>query len=278
MSFRSDPAGSAQAGDPLLQRPVLGAGNRTDARAGTERSAVKLSTGASGARSGFSPDAVGHAVGSGSHAACWPSFSPATAPAAPDPARTRGCSHQRTRQEAAGRVRIEQRQNLIIDADDTLWENNIYFERAFDDFCRFPGALLDRARSGARRAGRDRDRQQPEPRLRVAQFHAQPAECYQQAGGARGRDRTICQTVMSFAERSWTCPWKSSRAWRRRWSIWPAPQPDAVHQRRSRGAEAKDGSFGLGGLFRPHGHREREGCAAYAALIHERDSWPRQPG
>jgi putative hydrolase of the HAD superfamily len=33
-------------------------------------------------------------------------------------------------------VRIE-RQNLIVDADDTLWENNIYFERAFDDFCDF---------------------------------------------------------------------------------------------------------------------------------------------
>ena len=27
-----------------------------------------------------------------------------------------------------------EQQNLIIDADDTLWENNIYFERAFDDF------------------------------------------------------------------------------------------------------------------------------------------------
>jgi putative hydrolase of the HAD superfamily len=26
------------------------------------------------------------------------------------------------------------RQQLIIDADDTLWENNIYFERAFDEF------------------------------------------------------------------------------------------------------------------------------------------------
>jgi putative hydrolase of the HAD superfamily len=25
--------------------------------------------------------------------------------------------------------------HLIIDADDTLWENNIYFERAFDAFC-----------------------------------------------------------------------------------------------------------------------------------------------
>ena len=26
---------------------------------------------------------------------------------------------------------------LIFDADDTLWENNIYFEQAFDDFCDF---------------------------------------------------------------------------------------------------------------------------------------------
>jgi putative hydrolase of the HAD superfamily len=34
-------------------------------------------------------------------------------------------------------VRISRRQNLIVDADDTLWENNIYFERAFDDFCDF---------------------------------------------------------------------------------------------------------------------------------------------
>ena len=30
-----------------------------------------------------------------------------------------------------------ERQNLFIDADDTLWENNIYFERAFDEFCDF---------------------------------------------------------------------------------------------------------------------------------------------
>src|SRR5690349_16066067 len=29
------------------------------------------------------------------------------------------------------------RQHLIIDADDTLWENNIYFERAFDEFVGF---------------------------------------------------------------------------------------------------------------------------------------------
>jgi putative hydrolase of the HAD superfamily len=29
------------------------------------------------------------------------------------------------------------RQYLIIDADDTLWENNIYFERAFEEFAAF---------------------------------------------------------------------------------------------------------------------------------------------
>ena len=29
------------------------------------------------------------------------------------------------------------RHSLLIDADDTLWENNIYFERAFEEFCDF---------------------------------------------------------------------------------------------------------------------------------------------
>lgn len=29
------------------------------------------------------------------------------------------------------------RQHLIVDADDTLWENNVYFEAAFDDFVNF---------------------------------------------------------------------------------------------------------------------------------------------
>jgi putative hydrolase of the HAD superfamily len=29
------------------------------------------------------------------------------------------------------------RQTLIFDADDTLWENNVYFERAFEEFCEY---------------------------------------------------------------------------------------------------------------------------------------------
>ena len=34
-------------------------------------------------------------------------------------------------------MRFDSRQHLIFDADDTLWENNIYFERAFDGFVEF---------------------------------------------------------------------------------------------------------------------------------------------
>ncbi len=34
-------------------------------------------------------------------------------------------------------MRPSARQHLIFDADDTLWENNIYFEQAFDQFCDF---------------------------------------------------------------------------------------------------------------------------------------------
>jgi putative hydrolase of the HAD superfamily len=32
---------------------------------------------------------------------------------------------------------ITERQHLIFDADDTLWENNIYFEAAFAEFCEY---------------------------------------------------------------------------------------------------------------------------------------------
>jgi len=32
---------------------------------------------------------------------------------------------------------MPERQHLIFDADDTLWENNVYFEQAFDEFVEF---------------------------------------------------------------------------------------------------------------------------------------------
>src|SRR5579864_381271 len=35
------------------------------------------------------------------------------------------------------KMKFHEPQHLIFDADDTLWENNIYFEDAFDRFCEF---------------------------------------------------------------------------------------------------------------------------------------------
>ncbi|HWF08186.1 MAG TPA: HAD family hydrolase [Bryobacteraceae bacterium] len=37
----------------------------------------------------------------------------------------------------AAQMTIRGRQHLIFDADDTLWENNVYFENAFDEFCEY---------------------------------------------------------------------------------------------------------------------------------------------
>lgn len=34
-------------------------------------------------------------------------------------------------------ISITGRQHLVLDADDTLWENNVYFEQAFDQFCEY---------------------------------------------------------------------------------------------------------------------------------------------
>jgi putative hydrolase of the HAD superfamily len=56
------------------------------------------------------------------------------------------------------------RQNLIVDADDTLWENNIFFERAFEEFVQFLAhSTLSPVQVRA------------DPRLRFAELCPQPA-------------------------------------------------------------------------------------------------------
>jgi putative hydrolase of the HAD superfamily len=45
--------------------------------------------------------------------------------------------HQPVPQQSSSNGQPGPRCTLLIDADDTLWENNIYFERAFDDFVDF---------------------------------------------------------------------------------------------------------------------------------------------
>jgi putative hydrolase of the HAD superfamily len=97
------------------------------------------------------------------------------------------------------------RQHLIVDADDTLWENNIYFERAFEEFT----AFLDHSSMQPLEVRAALD----EIELINAKIHGYGSknfgrnlrECYQ-----RLCEREVCDgdldTVMSFAERILACP------------------------------------------------------------------------
>jgi putative hydrolase of the HAD superfamily len=97
------------------------------------------------------------------------------------------------------------KQHLLIDADDTLWENNIYFENAFDEF-------VDYLKHSSMSA--------PEIRAVLdeielanikihgygaANFARNLAQCYQRLVEREIGDEDV-RTVMSFAERILECP------------------------------------------------------------------------
>jgi len=97
------------------------------------------------------------------------------------------------------------RQFLIIDADDTLWENNIYFERAFEEFVEFLAhsslspsevreVLDDIERANARIHG-----------YGSLNFGRNLAETYRHLVEREIRDPDV-RTVMGFAERILECP------------------------------------------------------------------------
>ena len=97
------------------------------------------------------------------------------------------------------------RQHLLIDADDTLWENNIYFERAFDEFVSFLG-------HSAMSAEQIRDvlDEIEEANNRIhgygsLNFGRNLRQCYERLCEREvgGEDLS---TVMSFAERILDCP------------------------------------------------------------------------
>jgi len=97
------------------------------------------------------------------------------------------------------------RQYLIIDADDTLWENNIYFERAFDEFVEY----LDHSTLSAPEIRDVLD----EIELVNAKIHGYGSlnfghnlrECYQHLA-ERDVSEDDLRMVMSFAERILDCP------------------------------------------------------------------------
>lgn len=77
------------------------------------------------------------------------------------------------------------RQHLIIDADDTLWENNIYFEEAFDAFICFL----------------DHSRHTPEE-VRVILDEIELANIRVHGYGAKNFVRNLCQCYERLVERS----------------------------------------------------------------------------
>ena len=92
------------------------------------------------------------------------------------------------------------RQNLLIDADDTLWENNIYFEDAFEQFVGF----LDHSSMSAPDIREVLDEIEV-ANIRIhgygaANFARNLAECYRRLAEREIRDGDL-RTVMSFAER-----------------------------------------------------------------------------
>ncbi len=97
------------------------------------------------------------------------------------------------------------RHHLIIDADDTLWENNIYFERAFDEFVEFLShssmtpaevrAVLDEIEeANARIHG-----------YGSMNFGRNLRQCYEHLVEREVREGDL-ERVMSFAQRILDCP------------------------------------------------------------------------
>ncbi len=102
-------------------------------------------------------------------------------------------------------MRQHSRQHLVIDADDTLWENNIYFERAFDEFVDY----LDHSTLAAPEIRQVLD----EIELANSRIHGYGSlnfgrnlrQCYEHLAERKVSDDDL-RTVMSFAERILDCP------------------------------------------------------------------------
>ena len=95
---------------------------------------------------------------------------------------------------------MRNRQFLIVDADDTLWENNIYFEKAFAQFCEF----LDHSRLTPLEVRAVLDEieivNNKVHGYGSANFGRNLRQCYEHLA-ERDLQKDDIETIMSFAER-----------------------------------------------------------------------------
>ncbi|MCL4402715.1 MAG: HAD family hydrolase [Acidobacteria bacterium] len=168
------------------------------------------------------------------------------------------------------------RQHLIIDADDTLWENNIYFERAFEEFV----AYLDHSR-----LSQDEVRQVlDEIELVNMKVHGYGSlnfgrnlrQCYQRLAEREVREDDL-RTVMSFAERILEAPLEVIEgvpetleylATRHDLTLFTKGHPDEQ--------KLKIDSSGLGVYFGHTAIVKEKDAAAYCRLTRSRSMDPRR--
>ena len=162
------------------------------------------------------------------------------------------------------------KQHLIVDADDTLWENNIYFERAFEEFTAFLAhSSLDALQL---RAALD------EIEIVNAKIHGYGSknfgrnmkECYRRLCEREIRDGDL-DTVMSFAERILECPMEliegvketlKELSSRHDLTLFTKGHPDEQKLKVERS--------GLGVYFAHTAIVKEKDCAAYGRLVEER--------
>jgi len=168
------------------------------------------------------------------------------------------------------------RQHLIVDADDTLWENNIYFERAFDEFIDF----LAHSSLGPREIRAILD----EIESANAKIHGYGSknfghnlrECYRRLCEREVDDDDLA-TVMSFAERILECPMEVIEGVaetlpelmsRHDLTLFTKGHPDEQKLKLDRS--------GLGTYFAHTAIVKEKDCAAYGRLVEERGLDPQR--
>jgi putative hydrolase of the HAD superfamily len=161
-------------------------------------------------------------------------------------------------------------QYLLIDADDTLWENNIYFEEAFEQFVDF----LDHSHMSAGEVRTVLDEIEI-ANIKIhgygaANFARNLAQCYQRLAEREIRGDDL-RTVMSFAERILDCPMQLMEgvaetlaylAGRHELTLFTKGHPEEQ--------KLKIDRSGLGAYFSHTAIVREKDAAAYASLARER--------
>ena len=159
---------------------------------------------------------------------------------------------------------------LLIDADDTLWENNIYFERAFDEFVGF----LDHSSMTPRQV-RDVLDQIEETNNKIhgygsANFARNLRQCYQRLAEREVREEDL-RIAMGFAERILECPMEVIEgvpetleylSARHDLTLFTKGHPEEQ--------KLKIGRSGLGGFFGHTAIVKEKDAMAYGQLVEER--------